>query len=112
MSKPIPASRTRRLRKKLHVGEFQQLGFNVDFTLDRNLPPNRNQRFWDSFIADPIEVNHLSFGGGESGFVVPEGRDSATDAHRQAVRSWLQARPEVISVAIGPLVDAWHADRS
>lgn len=112
MSKPIPTSRTRRLRKKLHVGEFRQFGFHIDFTLNRNLPQNACEQFWNSFIADAIEAGRLSFAGSESGFIVPEGRASATDAQRQAVRSWLQARPEVISVDVGPLVDAWHADRS
>ena len=78
--------------------------------LARDLPSDRSDLFWDSFIAEAIEANQLFFGGGKSGFVVPDGRVSATEAHRQAVRSWLKSRPEVTSVVVGSLVDAWYTD--
>ncbi|WP_072432894.1 50S ribosome-binding protein YggL [Azotobacter vinelandii] len=39
-------TRSRRLRKKLHVGEFQQFGFDVEFRLSSGL----SDRFWD----DPV----------------------------------------------------------
>jgi uncharacterized protein len=108
----MSASKSLRLQKKLRVGEFQQFGFAVDFVLASDLPLDQSNLFWDAFIADAIEANQLSFGGSERGFVVPEGRVSATQAHRQAIQSWLQARPEVTSVAVGPLVDAWRTDGS
>ena len=88
----MSASRSRRLQKKLRIGEFQQFGFNVDFKLSENIPLHQSHQFWDSFICDAIEANRLSFGGSESGFVVPEGRISSTEIHRQMVRSWLEAR--------------------
>lgn len=100
--------RSRRLRKKLRVGEFQELGFEVSFQLRPGLSEEERDKFWESFILDGIERNELIFGGGTDGFVALPHRGSATDAHRDIIRSWLSARPEVASVVIGPLVDAWH----
>ena len=102
-------SRSRRLRKKLHIGEFQQFGFHVEFKLSDELTSDQEVEFWDAFIIDAIEGNQLTFGGGEGGgFVVPEGRSSGTDVHREVVQAWLLARSEVSSVMVGPLVDAWY----
>jgi uncharacterized protein YggL (DUF469 family) len=86
------------------------MGFEVEFQFSHDLSSDQNDRFWDSFIAGAIEAHHLTFGGGLSGFVVPEGRRSATEAHRQLVQAWLQTNPQVSLVAIGPLLDAWHSD--
>jgi hypothetical protein len=104
------STRSRRLRKKLHVDEFREDGFRVRFTLHA-LSAAEAHRFWDDLLAEAIEVHGLTWGGGEDGFVMPA-RGSATDAHREAVRAWLAARPEVASVDVGPLVDAWHDARS
>jgi uncharacterized protein YggL (DUF469 family) len=101
------STRSRRLRKKLHVGEFQQLGFEITLFLSKELSSTQSNDFWDSFIGE-IEANNLTFGGGEIGFVVPDGRTSATEGHRQVVQAWLSKRPEISSVTVGPLVDAWH----
>ena len=104
----MPKHRTRRLRKKLRVGEFQELGFDVTFTLRDGLDEDQLMNFWDAFILQAIEQNGLAFGGGTSGFVSAWGRGSAQESHRELVRGWLTARPEVQSADAGPLVDAWH----
>lgn len=75
-----------------------------------DLPNDQNDPFRNSFIAGAIEAHHLIFGGGLSSFVVPEGRVSATDAHRLLVQSWPETHPRVRSVTVGPLLDAWHSD--
>lgn len=101
--------RSRRLRKKLRVGEFQELGFEVRFELRAQLSDTELTAFWDDFILQAIEANGLAFGGGTTGYVTRRGRGSATDAHRDAVLSWLSARGgEVSSVEIDPLTDAWR----
>ena len=102
-------SRSRRLRKKLHVGEFQQMGFEVEFAFRQKLDREQDDQFWDAFIIDAIESNKLTFGGGTEGFVVPENRATATEPHRQIVHAWLVGRPEISSVVVGPLVDAWRS---
>jgi uncharacterized protein len=100
--------RTRRLRKKLRVAEFQELGFGVSFRLRDGLSEKELVRFWDAFILDAIERNDLAFGGGTDGFVCAWSRGSASDLHRELVRIWLTTRSEVVSAQVGPLVDAWH----
>jgi uncharacterized protein YggL (DUF469 family) len=101
--------RTRRLRKKLHVGEFRQFGFEVSFRLPEQLSESDLASFWDRFILEAIEANGLAYGGGTSGFATGWGRATATDDHRQFVISWLAAQPEVSSVVTGELIDAWHS---
>ena len=76
------SSRSRRLRKKLRVDEFQQFGFWVEFQLSSRLTTHQTIQFWDSFITEAVEANLLTYGGSEIGFVVPEGNFSATESHR------------------------------
>jgi len=104
----VAKHRTRRLRKKHRVDEFQQFGFEVSFRLRDEVREEQLVDFWDAFILDAIERNGLSFGGGTNGFVCPWGRGSANESRRELVRHRLTARPEVISVQVGPLVDAWR----
>lgn len=56
--------RSRRLRKKLRLDEFQQLGFEISITMKPNLEVDDIDRFLDEFILDAIEKNELAFGGG------------------------------------------------
>jgi uncharacterized protein YggL (DUF469 family) len=93
------------------VGEFVEYGFEVFLQFREESPAHGTDRFWDEFIAE-IERNELMFGGGAEGFVSACGRASATEEHRAHLHSWLTARPEVASVRVGPLVDAWHVPRN
>jgi uncharacterized protein YggL (DUF469 family) len=110
-------SRSKRLRKKLHVSEFQEFGFLISFILPENLDYEARDGFFDRFIAEAIEDNGLSFGGGigggvgsrdVGGFVTALGRQGGTtDEHRTLVRSWLAAQPGVAGIQVGELADAW-----
>ena len=109
MFMPGRKTRSRRLRKKLRMGEFQELGFEVEVKLAAFVTPDDEDSFIDAFLSEIIEPRSLIFGGGvNSGFVTHGGRASATEDDRESVRCWLLSRPEVESVAIGPLIDAWH----
>ena len=102
---------SRRLKKKLHLGEFQQHGFKVSITLKPNLGIDDLDRFLDEFISDAIERNELAFGGGtDFGFITTWKRGSASEAHRTVVENWLSQRQEVVSVSLGPLVDVWYPE--
>lgn len=105
-------SRSRRLRKKLHLNEFQEFGFEISFSLSENLDSEKLDDFFDQFITEVIENNSLVFGGGiggnSGGFVTLSKRGSATEEHRGRVKSWLSAHPMIADVQIGELVDAWH----
>lgn len=101
--------RTRRLRKKLRVAEFQQMGFEVSFKLHDDLAAAQWWQFWDAFIPEAIEARGLEFGGGAmAGFVCAQGRVSLAEAHREQLAEWFAARPEVASAQVGPLVDVWY----
>jgi uncharacterized protein YggL (DUF469 family) len=108
-------SRSKRLRKKLHVGEFQEFGFLISFMLPEDIACEIQDGFFCQFIAEAIENNGLSFGGGvgdgeSEGFVTAvkgHGRGGITEEHRALVRSWLAAQPLVTDIRIGALVDAW-----
>ena len=103
----------KRLRMKLHVGEFQELGFEVRFQVEDHLSHDAFDAVVDAFISQAIEAYGLVCGGGGrnpewSVFVTRAGRGSVTEEHRQAIETWLASRPEVNAVQIGPLVDAWY----
>ena len=105
----------RRLRKKKRLGEFQELGFPVRFTLSEARSPDECEAFIDEWILGAIEANELQFGGGGSthaweGFVTVVERGSATEEHRRALEAWLSSHPSVVRHEVGPLVDAWYGD--
>lgn len=98
----------KRLRKKLRLQAFQEIGFSVKF--DLNL--NGNQKAEDAFgdrLINAIESNHLLLGGGLNDFFVQSDSNCRTsESDRQTVEAWLRQQPEVSATTIGPLVDAWY----
>lgn len=103
----------RRQRKKLHLGEFQELGFAVSAALREGVSAADAEQVSDAFITECIEASRLTYGGaiGDKldGLVVSyASRVSATEAVRGVVRDWLEARAELTAVDGGPLVDAWY----
>jgi uncharacterized protein len=102
----------KRLRKKLHQGEFQEMGFEVQFRVAADMSDAAFDAFIDAFLEQAIEANGLMFGGGGrrewNGFVTLEGRGSATDDHRQLVQRWLESQSQIVEHQVGLLVDAWY----
>ena len=105
-------SRSRRLRKKLHLEEFMEYGFNVNFELNKPVTDDEIESFLDLFLDDAIKKNGLIYGGGFGvtfdGFVILEKNGSATNEHRQLINSWLESKKEIKKFQVGELVDAWH----
>jgi uncharacterized protein len=103
------ATRSRRLRKKLHIGEFREWGFQIRARMANEID---HQLFSDRFISEAIEANGLLFGGTcwqrVDGFVVFSGSGSANENHQKVIAAWLKGQPEVIDFDVGPLVDAWY----
>ena len=103
----------KRLRKKLHVGEFQEFGFNLTIKFTEENTNEALDAFVESFLDEVIDPNGLDFGGGGdrfdfAGFVVLATRGSVTDEHRALANAWLEKRDEVVSFEVGELVDAWY----
>lgn len=116
---PLPRAsrhRSRRLRKKLALGEFQLRGFRVTYQVDRSVAFDAADRLMDRFIEEAIEGNGLSCGGGgdlyDMGFYVlaNAGRrhESVLPEQRQAVLDWLAAEASsgVVNPEASALADA------
>ncbi|WP_319534693.1 50S ribosome-binding protein YggL [uncultured Vibrio sp.] len=102
-------NKSRRIRKKLFLGEFAILGFEISCETDIN-DFDRYEVFVDDFV-DYIAGLGLCFGGGGlelfEGFLCSTDRyGNATEEQKAQVLAWLEARPEVKSAQVGELVDA------
>jgi uncharacterized protein YggL (DUF469 family) len=104
----MPKNRSKRLRKKLRVGEFQELVFWISFMLSE-IDQEALNDFIDRFITRAIKNNNLRFAGGigesAEGFVRLDKRGSITEEHKTLVKSWLDMDPLVTDIKIGELID-------
>ena len=102
-------NKSRRIRKKLFLGEFAILGFEISCETDIN-DFDRYDVFFDDFV-DYIDGLGLCFGGGGlelfEGFLCSTDRyGNATEEQKEQVLAWLEARPEVKTAKASELVDA------
>lgn len=102
----------KRLRKKKHVGEFRELGFEVRATLHNEISPEQHEAFVDQWI-ELVEARGLAFGGGGrapvfEGFVTRAARGSASEHDRGALSVFLAEHHTVAAHQVGDLVDAWR----
>lgn len=104
--------RSRRLRKKLYVGEFAVLGFEISFKFSE-----LDESTFDGFFSDLvgfIESRSLIMGGAGgahefSVFISPSARyQSATEEDRQALINWLAERTFIKDAVVGELTDAYY----
>lgn len=109
MRLPSNKRRSARLRKKLHIGEFQEMMFSFEATLNESFSSEQIELAVDAFLAELVEPRGLGMGGWLNGafFQKMEGT-SATEEDREAVKAWLEARPEVSDVRVDPLFDAHY----
>jgi len=106
-------NRNRRLRKKLRVDEFQELGFDVAWKLSDDVDGEAIDNFIDKFFMEVIEPNGLGFGGeGDTiwhGLVCTQKIGKCTDEHRKQVEDWLSANGAT-AVSVSELYDVWWAN--
>ena len=101
------------MRKKFHVGEFQQLGFEVIVEFKSNFTEADFDQFWYEFIGK-IEENKLECGGGGNHivwqvFVTSSIRhQSPTDEQREKIKVYLESLPDIAKCDVGKLKDAWY----
>jgi uncharacterized protein YggL (DUF469 family) len=105
--------RKRRLRKKLRVGEFQELGFEVRFTWRSDAEQDFDEKL-DAWI-DFVESKGWAFGGGGSieektikGFIAKFGRGALREEDRLQAEKWFEEKEWIGSFEVGLLKDAWH----
>ena len=88
-------NRSRRLRKKMHIDEFQELGFSVAWRFPEGTSEEQIDKTVDDFINEVIEPNKLAFDG--SGYLAWEGLicmqeiGKCTEEHQAIVRKWLES---------------------
>ncbi len=106
-------NRSRRLRKKLRVDEFKELGFDVAWQLNDEITGDELDAFIDKFFAEAIQPNGLGFGGeGDTlwhGLICTQKLGSCTNEHRNSVESWLTDNGAK-QVAVSDLYDVWWAE--
>jgi uncharacterized protein len=89
----------KRLRKKLHKGEFQEFGFDILIQFKQTISFDKKEVFIDDFI-ELIEELNLLFGGGGSelsleGFITAE-KGSVTNLHENKISSWLESKSDIV----------------
>ncbi len=101
----------KRLRKKLHKGEFRQYGFEFSFEFD---PPLGEEEFGSFFdrLLEMLDSYDLGMGGGGdtkgiSGSV-GKYKGSVTLEEIEMVRGWLLGCTEVKNIWVGELMDMWN----
>jgi uncharacterized protein YggL (DUF469 family) len=103
-------TRSRRLRKKLRIDEFQELGFTVNFSFSEGTALEAIDETVDSFIREVIEPNGLAFDG--SGYLNWEGIiclqkiGKCTEQHREITANWLKEKG-LVNVEVSELFDVW-----
>ena len=102
-------TRNRRQRKKLFVGEFKELGFDLDLSFAEAADTDKVDAFFHHFFHEAIMPEGLVFGGADdAGFVCTSRRGSVTEAQRSEVERWLDGNPALSGFRVGPLMDVWH----
>lgn len=106
----MATQRSRRLRKKMHIDEFQELGFTVNFSFAEGTSEEQIDSTVDALINEVIEPNGLAFDG--SGYLQWEGLiclekiGKCTEEHQELVRKWLNER-QLKDVQVSELFDVW-----
>ncbi|MFR0688248.1 YggL family protein [Enterobacterales bacterium AE_CKDN230030158-1A_HGKHYDSX7] len=104
--------RSRRLRKKLCVDEFQELGFELSFQYREGQGEDSIGAFMQRFAAEAVEPNDLVYSGcDEYGFVCLARRGSVSEGQRTLIDDWLKRQSELTGFTVSPLIDAWYPDQ-
>lgn len=99
-----------RQRKKLHLAEFQELGFLVNWQFADNTPIDQVDNMVDRFIEEVIRPNGLAYEGSGylhwEGLVCLEKIGKCDESHRQLVKQWLENNG-LQQIEISELFDIW-----
>ena len=103
--------RSRRLRKKLKLGEFRE----DQFDLEMIIPYSNDNTFakkigeWNSFLElHGFLYIHCVAGKKLMSHLTGHSNRSLTEDDRELVEQWLSKREWVSNFEIGELKDAWH----
>jgi uncharacterized protein YggL (DUF469 family) len=106
-------NRTRRLRKKLRVDEYQELGFDIAWKLPDDTDSISIDTFIVKFFNEAIEPNGLGFGGEGDvlwhGIICTQTLGKCTEEHRTTIEKWLTDNGAA-TVKVSELYDVWWAE--
>ncbi|SDK11121.1 hypothetical protein SAMN04488540_11925 [Ferrimonas sediminum] len=107
---PTAKNRSRRLRKKMRIDEFQELGFDLSWRFNDEVSEEQIDALVDQLIAEVIEPQALGFSGGGhkewDGIICTQKLGKCTEAHRQAIETFFADKP-VSDVKTSELYDIW-----
>ena len=92
--------RNARQRKKMHLAEFQELGFLVKFNFAEGTGIDQIDATVDRFIDEVIKANCLAYE------VCLEKIGKCDESHRQLVKTWLENNG-LQNVQVSELFDIW-----
>ncbi len=105
----------KRLRKKTHRGEFQELGFRLKLNYDA-FAGYDDEAFFDFIdeIADGLESRGFEVGGNfdlaESVLAINLGPAAGAEERRKEAVEFVRSVKGVTGAEPGELVDAWYGD--
>ena len=102
--------RNQRQRKKMHLAEFQELGFLVNWQFAENTSIEQVDEVVDRFISEVIQENGLAYEGSGylhwEGLVCLEKLGKCDENHRTLVKNWLEQNG-LQQIEISELFDIW-----
>lgn len=102
--------RNARQRKKMHLAEFQELGFLVNWQFAEGTAIEQIDQTVDQFIREVIQANGLAYEGSGylhwEGLVCLEKLGKCDENHRTLVKNWLEAKG-LQHIEISELFDIW-----
>lgn len=105
--------RSRRLRKKMRLDEFQEIGFMVSWEFPEGTEVEKVDATIDSLINEVFEAQDLSFEGGGylqwDGLVCLQKIGKCTEEHRAIVTKWLESKG-MTNVKTSELMDINYFD--
>ena len=103
-------SYNQRQRKKLHLAEFQELGFLVNFQFAEGTAIETVDETVDRFINEVIQPNRLAYEGSGylhwEGLVCLEKIGKCDESHRETVKKWLETNG-LQQIEVSELFDIW-----
>lgn len=97
----------KRTRKKLHIEEFTEYGFEVKMELNMGEHKKEEMKFLDDVI-NFVELHKMYMGGAINNFYVCKECGTATEEDRAMFLEWAQNDDRINSVKIKPLTNAWY----
>ncbi|MDG6895098.1 YggL family protein [Volucribacter amazonae] len=100
----------KRQRKKLHLAEYQEFGFLVNWQFAEGTSIEQIDETVDRFIEEVIKPNQLAYEGSGylhwEGLVCLEQTGKCDESHRQLVKQWLENNG-LQQIEISELFDIW-----